>query len=208
MLGWILWLAALGAVLGAWRAWRHIFRIWPWVIGAVILAIGGGILRILPSTSMARVGAFSGLPLKDNPRLMPVYSPSGREILLDAAVFPVAVVSAQQPKILHQIAQAYTRLPANKRPLWIVVTGFSSDDPQIALKQARALMTHQHVALPWAAQIGPPTLYSPSTPAVLSADVKSVHRIMGLTTILHALPDLVGQPKASAIQPAPRSHRP
>lgn len=181
----------VGAVAGALRAWHTGGRVWLWIVGVLVFAVVGGVAQAAPRLGVSHAAAVQGLPLADNPRLMLVYLNSGQSMVLDAAVFPVAIVSVQDPSAIQRIAQAYNAIKGSKRPIWLVVTGFASASPKVVLAQIQTLFTKDHIALPWAAQIGPATLYTPTTPALITEGTRQSHRIMGLAAVLKGLSPVV-----------------
>lgn len=209
MLGWIAWIIALATAVVAWWMWRRAGRVWPWITVTLVLAAGGGIVRAAPLHLWRGPSASgSGLPLADNPRIMPVYLPSGQEILLNAGIFPILIVSAQDPSALTRIARAFRQISGAKRPVWIVLTGLSSDRPALALHQAQTLLKQQKVSLPWAVQIGPSTLYASRLPALITVGAHHVHRVMGMSGIVHALASVATLPGTHVPTPATTSKHP
>ncbi|MCL8208622.1 MAG: hypothetical protein K6V97_11205 [Actinomycetia bacterium] len=152
----------------------------------------------LAASALAGCGtaaAAPGLPLSPDPAVMPVYAPNGREMVLDAAVYPVVVASLQAPAALRQVTAGYDRIPAPKRPLMLVLVGAGSPRPAAAIRQAQQVLSRNHISLPWALQIGPATLYTPTTPALVTATPSgATHRTTGLAAVLGALPRAVALP--------------
>jgi hypothetical protein len=155
-------------------------------------------------TGCGAPGAASpSLPLAADPTVMPVYAPSGREAVLDAAVYPAVIASAQDPGTWQRIAAAYAQIPQPKRPLVLVLVDPPSAQPAAAVRVVQQAIARHHVTLPWALQVGPATLYAPTTPALVTATPGGApQRVTGLAALLRALPRAVALPHPTSPAPA------
>lgn len=143
--------------------------------------------------------ASPSLPLAADPTVMPVYAPSGREAVLDAAVYPAVIASARDPGTWQRIANAYAKIPQPKRPLVLVLVNPPSAKPAAAVHAVQAAIAQHHVTLPWALQVGPATLYTPTTPALVTATPGgATQRTTGLAALLRVLPRAVALPHSTS----------
>ena len=183
----VIGLLMVGGGIFVWLGYVGILRR-RWVWSGVLVLLGAGLVGIMTWRSAAASGPppalTAGLPWAANVQAMAVYLPSGHPVILDAAAYTTIVVGAQQGPAWSALQQAYNALPGVKRPLVLVVTGFTTSQVVQALHHVSVRMRQQHITLPWVAQMGPTTLYTRQWPVLLTVSTTGHTRpIYGLTAI-------------------------
>lgn len=180
---------ALAGLLGlAGALWARAVGLAGLGLAVAVLAAGGAVWVTASGGARSPHAAVAGLPLPANFTLMPVLTPTGQEMLVNAHATPVVFVSPRDGAAVKPLAAAYNRVSGIKRPLLLVVTGFATSDTAEALAQAHRAMDRTGTAMAWVAQLGPATTYVARTPTLVYANAAGrLQRVTGWAAIGRAL---------------------
>lgn len=172
IMGILVVLAVLGSIALAIRAETHFFR--GIAIGVAVIVLGiGWVSRPHPPSPPL------GWTWPVDPTVMPALNASGQVFVLNASVYPVALVAITDTTALRRLNAAYTA--PSRTPRHIAFVALIDPHPAsnaAALQAARAVMKQVHDALPWAILIDPPP--ADSTPGV-QLDRPTAHGVAHLT---------------------------
>lgn len=164
------------------------------VAGLVGVTMAHGKPGAIPGRHVAEV---TGLPLPADYRLIPVLTPTGQEMYLNAAMYPLLFFSGRDSGEVRHIVNAYDRLKGVKRPLLLVGTRYRTDIPKRALAHTHRALDRAGVNTAWFAQLGSADAYVRSTPALVYYHDSRLRIATGVARITSQLKT------ASAFPPAP-----
>lgn len=177
-------LFALGAGLAGFATSRLLVAqraTWGALAGLVTLALAAGAAGQPRAASAS--GDAAGVPFQLTPYAMPVETPQGQSVLLDAAATPVIVVRPTASAAAQGIPAVETALHHLRNPRIVVLMATGFPDPAHAPATLTQWIRTNHVTLPTVIQEGSPTLYVQQTPTLLAADGPHLVHITGAAAI-------------------------
>lgn len=199
---WLLFVLALVLVVVAVHRARAghgvVFLTVPAVLLAVAGLVGVTMAHGKPGASRDRHAAgATGLPLPADYRLIPVLTPTGQEMYLNAEMYPLLFFSPHDGGEVRHVVNAYSRLKGVRRPLLLVGTRYRTDVPKVALADTRRDLARAGVNTAWFAQLGSPDEYVRTTPALVYYRGNHLQVVTGVGRMTRRLK------AASAFPPAP-----
>ncbi|MDA8192729.1 MAG: hypothetical protein M0Z53_01850 [Thermaerobacter sp.] len=140
------------------------------------LVLAGGVLTVRAQASHPP----TGWTWPANPAVMPVLTATGQELVLNAQVYPVAVVPVTNRRALTAFNAAYvapSRTPHRLGFLAVIVPHPAST--AAALRTARQQLAAAHVRVPWGVLIDPPAAYRQPAPQVYRPGPRGIRRVTG-----------------------------
>lgn len=155
--------------------------LWGWAQDTGIrraLGLVGSVLGILViGLSWARAPRpASAWTLPANPTVMPVWTPTGQEMVFDAATYPVAVVRLTDTAALARLNQAWAAPSPTPHRLGFVAV--VSPQP-LSVTAVVHRLAAAHLSVPWGLVIDPPRAYEEPGVQLFLPDAGSVRRVSG-----------------------------
>lgn len=143
---------------------------------AAVLAVAVGLL-VRPHPTTPRAGGWA---LPANAAIMPALTAQGQEMVLNAAMYPIAVISIKNATDIARLNAVYAQPSREPRHIGFlaVVDPHPASNAQ-ALAAARRVMQQHHITLPWAVIIDPPSVYETSTVQLYLPGTHGIRHVTG-----------------------------
>ena len=152
------------------------------VTGAASAGFASGFAYSLFSSgvAVAHTSASSALTaLPANPTMIVAENGTGQETILNAQVYPIALVTLSNTAALVRLNQAYTRRPGPHHFGFLAVIDTHAASMHQAVTQTQKVLTAHHITLPWAVVVDPaPAFTHPSVQLYWMAQQK-LHHLTG-----------------------------
>ena len=153
------------------------------LIGLLVTGAASAGLAYSLSSSGVAVAHTSASPaltaLPANPTMIVAENGTGQETLLNARVYPVALVTLSNIAALVRLNQTYTRQPGPHHFGFLAVIDTHAASMHQAVSQTQKVLTAHHITLPWAVVVDPaPAFTHPSVQLYWMAQQK-LHHLTG-----------------------------
>lgn len=119
--------------------------------------------------------------LPANAAIIPALTASGQEMVLNAAMYPVAIVSVQDLRAIRRLNAAYAPSQTPRHIGFLAIVDHDPLSDAQALAAVRRVMTQQHVTLPWALIIDPPAGYASPPVQLYLPKARGIQHVTGST---------------------------